>query len=106
MPARRKLDEYQDEIVRLYQQGLDASQIATRIGCEAPAVRQRLKRAGVALRGCTTKGRPNGGRPPRQGFQSGDSRLPHLHLPRVQRDPCFMCGVRGDIPCRHRETFA
>lgn len=23
-------------------------------------------------------------------------------LPRVSRDPCVRCGVRGDLPCAHR----
>lgn len=23
---------------------------------------------------------------------------------RVERDPCGYCGVRGDIPCRHRRA--
>lgn len=26
-------------------------------------------------------------------------------MPRVDRDPCHHCGVRGDIGCKHRRTF-
>lgn len=32
------------------------------------------------------------------------SRAEEIEARRVARDPCFMCGTRGDIGCQHREA--
>jgi hypothetical protein len=99
---RNSLDAYQDIIVKLHGEGLGAAEIAARIGCQAPAVRQRLHRAGIELERRKKGGRQGGPTPYKRAHAGAESRLPHLHLPRVNRDPCTFCGTRGDIPCRHR----
>jgi hypothetical protein len=34
-----------------------------------------------------------------------EDRVDPLSLPKVYRDPCPACGVRGDIPCRHKPAW-
>ncbi len=36
----------------------------------------------------------------------GCDRDPPANRPRVDRDPCFFCGTRGDIGCRHQRTMS
>lgn len=101
-----KLVAHYGEIVSLYtRDGLEPKQIAERFGVNPPAIRARLKEAGVyAVDPKAVANGSKGGAPKRK--LSGDNRIPTAHLVRVDRDPCTFCGVRGDVPCRHRRIWA
>lgn len=42
----------------------------------------------------------------RRGYASGEKRAPLPESRFTDRSPCFWCGVRADIGCRHRRASA
>ena len=100
-----------------YKAGMPVREIANKFEVQNPAVWKALRRGGV-LPPYQPSVRGRGGRP-KGGGVSGytESRLkrsadsiaatearepPRPDLEPVDRDPCFMCGIRADIGCKHR----
>lgn len=71
------------EICAAYEAGEEVAAIANRHDVSPSAIYLHLQKAGVPLRS-------------RARTMAMDD------APRVSRDPCPYCGVRGDIGCRHR----
>jgi len=101
-----------------YRRGVPVKEIAADFGVQNPAVWKALRRGGV-LPPYTPSTTGTGGRPKGGGIPGyTDTRLaksaahiarieasrPAIPDSRVDRDPCFMCGVRGDIGCIHRSA--
>ena len=100
-----KLTAHYGEIVSLYvNHGLKPAQIAMRYGVQAPAIRARLKEAGVFAPDPKHVERGKKGGAPKR-THSGDGRLPTAHLQRVNREPCSFCGVNSDYGCRHMKVW-
>lgn len=99
-----------------YKSGIKVKEIAAQFGVQSPAVWKALRRGGVLPPYCPRvnggAGRPKGGG--QRGYTENRLRIEVATIaareakepPRpshtVDRDPCFMCGVRGDIGCEHR----
>lgn len=81
-------DEMIRDVCASYSAGEQASAIANRWGISPSSIYNFLYRAGVPIRSHSNRlmaSTPLENQPPR-----------------VDRDPCFKCGVRGDIGCCHR----
>lgn len=76
------------EICTAYQAGEQSKDIAKRWNISPAAIYNYLYRAGVPIRS--------------HGTRLMASTPLENQPPRVSRDPCPYCGVRGDIGCRHR----
>jgi hypothetical protein len=77
--------------------GVVVGQLATRFNVRRPAIWRSLRDSGV-LPPYNKRSRPIVcGDPPDK---------PAPPQPGVSRDPCFMCGTRGDLGCSHRRAVA
>jgi DNA-binding MarR family transcriptional regulator len=92
--------------------GEAVSELAARYDVQRPAIWKRLRDGGLiapyAPRQNGGKGRPlGGGTPGYTATRRERSKEHHEQLearplpPRIDRDPCPRCGVRGDIGCAH-----
>lgn len=79
----------------LYRSGVPVSAIAERFAVRKATVYKALERAGVSPT------RMKNRRPRVNATTPGIPVRAEL-LPRVDRDPCPRCNVRGDIGCKHR----
>lgn len=70
--------------------------IAEQLSITRSAVYNALVRAGAMTRV------PVGSRQERERLRYGPIDEGSLHF--VQRDPCFKCGTRADVGCRHRRV--
>lgn len=90
-----------DHFRNLLATGQEASEaiyfLATFYGVARPAIRSRLRRAGI-LPSC--KPRRQSVHPQNIGAIPGDEIIAR----RVNRDPCPRCGSRRDKGCKHRPT--
>ena len=102
MANYNNLDAHQAEIVRMYvEEGLKPWQIAERVGVQAPAIRVRLKKAGVFV-GLAKGGQKGPRQRPKMNTASKVTIPAEVEqAPRIDREPCRRCGVRADIGCRH-----
>jgi hypothetical protein len=112
MPAsreQRKERRDQDaETARLFHEGLTAPEIANRFGVQPPCIRRRLLKLGLWK---------SNSKDAQNGYQSGllkkiraaEVRAENAQtaeaFTRVDRTPCTFCGVRGDIPCKHKRAL-
>jgi hypothetical protein len=91
-------------------------QLATWFDVQRPAIWKRLRRGGAippyAPKTYGGKGRPIGGgasgyseRRRKASLSRSTNRAAMAAAPRVVRDPCPRCGVRGDLPCKHNRTW-
>lgn len=72
------------QMIAYYDGGLSVAEIAARVDMARNAVRKSLQYHGRA--------RP----------ESDEPRIDLRSIPRVDRNPCPRCGVRGDVGCRHQ----
>ena len=100
----------------LFKKGMPVREIANSFGVQNPAVWKALRRTGAlppyAESRTSHGGRPKGGGKP--GYTDRRLEKSAAHISRVEagqppvsgnyvdRDPCWMCGVRGDLGCSHR----
>lgn len=70
--------------------GLRVYEIARRMHLSSERVSATLRRLGFSVK------------PPQH--QVRDIYTPKAMPPTVRRDPCFKCGTRGDLPCKHRRA--
>ncbi len=98
-----------------FKRGVPVKEIAETFGVLNPAVYKALRRGGVlppyAKKDAGGPGRPIGGGT--SGYTAArltrsvahiskqEARRPSADVPRVDRDPCFMCGTRADLGCKH-----
>ena len=68
--------------------------LAIAFGVTRPSIYKRL-RSGNALPPYRTDRPKHGPRSPRNEARE------RIEPPKVHRDPCFLCGARGDVGCRH-----
>ena len=104
-----------------YRLGIPVREIAIQFGVQNPAVWKALRRGGVLPPYQPAKagksGRPKGGGV--VGYTENrlaksaayisakeDRQPPRPEGDPVDRDPCFMCGVRADIGCKHLRKMA
>ena len=96
------------KIAALYAQGYEQAAIGDMFGISRRAVGKQLRRAGV-LKPCPSElpgYKPKTKRRPREGDEV--QRVTKVDIPadviRLTRppEPCFYCGVRADVPCKHR----
>jgi hypothetical protein len=73
-------------------------QLATWFDVQRPAIWKRLRRGGAVPAYKTLQVRQKR-RTKSEVFQA------RAEAPRVDRDPCPRCGVRGDLPCKHNRTW-
>lgn len=81
-------------------------------GVQRPAIWKRLRAGGAIApyqpRTENGKGRPIGGGAPgyterrRQKASEVKEQVEKNLPPVIERDPCFLCGVRADVGCKHR----
>lgn len=97
-----------ERMTEMFRRGACPADIAIQFGVQSPAVYKALRRTGALppyrIRPETKLG---GGRVGRQAAGLGnEKRLEVQDRPRVSRDPCFLCGVRGDVGCKHQRRAA
>jgi hypothetical protein len=64
-------------------------ELSERYSLERPAIYRALRRGGIL-----------------PAYKDPEEKREELEArPRVESEPCFMCGVRPDIGCRHRRTY-
>jgi hypothetical protein len=113
----RSISERTSEMCALFSAGMKAKRIAELFGVQTPAVYKALRTGGVlppyARRLPGGPGRPAGGGEP--GYTANrlkrsadfiaerEAREPlRPDVVPIDRDPCFYCGARGDLGCKHR----
>lgn len=81
----------------LYERGVEVGEIAAEFGVQRPAVWKALRRGGL-LPPYKSKASAGRGRPRKPKVALAET----SPIVIVDRDPCLMCGTRGDVGCRHR----
>jgi hypothetical protein len=99
MMDKRRAQALQDRIAtaELYRAGLSIAEIASRLGLNHSAVRQRLEKAGVTLPKRMPPSKPSASAPPkpRKAPETRQCNFGGLI------EPCPRCGVRSNVGCKH-----